>query len=391
MRHHPPAHPPAHPPRSAPDRRFLLAIIFLAISVMTWMYTLLNTDVALMITQRNDLRAAIDAAANLVYGQPGAPPVRASSADIFIYPPATAAAFIPLLPLDPYLAFAIFTLLSYLVYGSSLIALCRRLGYGRRAGLWVALLGGLIVPALNNVIWGQSQLLLVGMILWAILAPSRLVGGLLIGLASYYKLYALLMLAAFFICGERRRAAIGLATLAGIGLLGLATIGWAKHLEFLNGLSIMTEIGARISFSLYGVFSSFGLELSPAYGTPLLGAAWLLGAWRLRRSPMACYAFTFGATLLISPIVWLHYFVFMVPPVIMLYRPAMAQAGPIRLAYILSALLVLNTGLINTYVAARPLLIAAIFGVLALALISLSIGGRLGPAHPVDDDLAIVL
>src|SRR5207247_7361850 len=103
-----------------------------------------------------------------------------------------------------------------------------------------ALLAGLgallLFPAVDTILWSQSQMLLTGVIALAFVAPP-VVGGILIGVAGYYKLYPALLIGTFVLTGDRRRGIAGIATIAALGLASLAFFGLALHLEFLRFLA----------------------------------------------------------------------------------------------------------------------------------------------------------
>ena len=72
--------------------------------------------------------------------------------------------------------------------------------------------------------------------------------------------------------------------------------------------------------------------------TLLLALVWAIGAWRLRADRQRCYAFTLGASLLMSPIVWRNYFLLGIPIAILLYGHVRSQSIVVRLIYAVGVL-----------------------------------------------------
>lgn len=365
-------------PLAAPHPVALLAIVLACASLGE--LALFRVDWRPLIESKNDLRSMIVAAEALLSHRPL---YDATNLCIGCYPspftylPGSVLPFAPLAGMDPYLAFAIFTGLSAALFAGGVAALLVR-ELGARPALALALgAGGLLLfPSIDNVLWGQSQLALVGLVALGLALPP-VAGGILIGVASYYKLYPALLLGALLLSGDRRRAAAGLATALGIGLAGLALFGLETHRAFLAFLPRLADFfnGPSHALANYSVRNHLGIHGAPdalvravALLTP---CAWALGAWRLRRSGALCRAWTLGAMLLISPIVWRSYFLMALPIGILLYPHIRGRSGAWQWIYVTCLALALTAGL-NMFVpplaAAPPLPTIGIAGLCGLCL-----------------------
>jgi len=336
----------------------LLCLLCLSLGMLT----LFHVDWRPLIEGKNDLWSMIGAADAFLHNRPlydVAHPCANSGCFPFpfAYPPGGLLPFIALVGMPPYWAFALFTGLSVAVFVLGVVLLLRRYtGCSRGQALVIGLGGLLLFPAVDNILWGQSQLLLTGMIALAIAAPP-VAGGLLIGVASYYKLYPALLIGAFWLSGDRRRGGVGAATVAVLGLASVAFFGLGPHLEFLRFLAGLVAFFslpqyhiANYSLRSLLVFYDLPARLVDA-ATLLLALVWALGAWRLRGDRQRCYAFTLGASLLMSPIVWRNYFLLGILIAILLYRHVWSQRIVVRSIYAFGVLAVLTAGL-NLFVPA---------------------------------------
>jgi Glycosyltransferase family 87 len=356
----------------------LIVILLLGLLCLSLgMLTLFHVDWRPLIEGKNDLWSMIGAADAFLHSRPlynVAHPCANSGCFPFpfAYPPGGLLPFVALVGVQPYWAFALFTGLSVGVFVLGVVLLLRRYTRCSRGQALAVGLGGLLLfPAVDNILWGQSQLLLTGMIALAITAPP-VAGGLLIGVASYYKLYPALLIGAFWLNGERRRAGVGAATAAVLGLASLAFFGLGPHLEFLRFLASLVAFFSLpqyhiANYSLRSMLVFYDLPMRLVdLATLVVSLGWALGAWRLRDDRQRCYAFTLGASLLMSPIVWRNYFLLGIPIAILLYRYVRSHGIVVQSIYLVGVLMVLTAGL-NLFVPALASLpTVPLIGVVAL-------------------------
>jgi hypothetical protein len=342
--------------------RWIVILLLCLLCLSLGMLTLFHVDWRPLIEGKNDLWSMIGAADAFLHNRPiydVAHPCANSGCFPFpfAYPPGGLLPFIALVGVRPYWAFALFTGVSVGMFVLGVALLLRRCtGCSRGQALLIGLAGLLLFPAIDNILWGQSQLLLTGVIALAIAAPP-VAGGLLIGVASYYKLYPALLIGAFWLSGERRRGGVGAATVAVLGLASLAFFGLGPHLEFLRFLASLVAFFnlpqyhiANYSLRSLLVFYALPAQLVET-ATLLIALGWALGAWRLRGDRQRCYAFTLGASLLMSPIVWRNYFLLGILIAILLYGHVRSQGIAVRSIYAVGVLAVLTAGL-NLFVPA---------------------------------------
>jgi hypothetical protein len=344
----------------APMPAPIIISLFVLLCISLGELGLLRVDWRPLIETKNDLRSMIVAAEAFMSGQPI---YEATNLCLGCYPspftylPGSLLPFVPLAGRDPYLAFTLFTTLSVLIFVAGVAALLRsEIGCRSRAALLLASSGLLLFPVADNIYWGQSQLLLVGAVALGLASPP-LIGGILIGVASYYKLYPALLIGAWVLAGDWRRALAGIGTALLLLLASLAYFGVEQHMQFIAFLGRLADFfnGSGHSLANYSLRNHLGLWGAPALLVralaPLLICAWLAAAWRLRRKRRLCFALTIGATMLISPIVWRSYFLLAIPMAILLYPHVRNSSKALQWIYGASIVAMLTAG-INVFVRA---------------------------------------
>jgi glycosyl transferase family 87 len=134
----------------------------------------------------------------------------------------------------------------------------------------------------------------------------------------------------------RLRAALAGGLLAAAVIVGTwPLIGLSTLRSYPTLLSTLTRVEARSGLSAYALLTRFGMPSAAAQATALVVAAGLaLLAYRVRRSDegdAAAFAIALAACLVVSPIVWLHYYVLLIVPVAIL-SPRLSWAWALPLA-----------------------------------------------------------
>ncbi|HJZ50320.1 MAG TPA: glycosyltransferase family 87 protein, partial [Roseiflexaceae bacterium] len=247
----------------------------------------------------------------------------------YIYPPPIA---LLLLPLPDYLTtWWVWALISLLCWAGALALLLRELSGDLRERVppiwWPLLLGELVAftPVLSHFFWGQTQLqlLLLLTVSWMFLRRGRDVpAGLVLGIAIAVKIFPLLLFAPLL--ARRRWRCLAAATLsAGLILIGsYAAVGWDQAYVFFTDV-LPRHSGSVIAHSTN--HTTIAAMLTNAFGSALLAyyismamrglvmLAVLYGAWRARDTAQA-FALGMTTLVLVTPVVWEHYFVLVYLP-----------------------------------------------------------------------------
>ncbi|MCK9923886.1 glycosyltransferase 87 family protein [Frankia sp. AgPm24] len=257
--------------------------------------------------------AAIQAGHN-PYPTPGTAAVYSGSA--FVYPYLTALPFVPLSSLSA--AGDLF------VAGSVLAVLAGV----RLAGVRDLRVHALVLAASTTVIglqMGTFNALLFAALALAWRARDRaLACGTVVALVIYSKVF-LVPLLVWLLLARRWRAAGAagavLAALIGVSAL-VSPLGLVDYVELLGQLG---RVEARAGISLTGLLTGVGLSISTASRLARLAALVVLAGcwWAARRGHDERLAYTGGvvAALLASPVVWCHYLLLLVAPLLALSRP----------------------------------------------------------------------
>jgi hypothetical protein len=201
-------------------------------------------------------------------------------------------------------------------YSATVFLLVRR--YGREVeGLLIAIWAFGLAGFWDTLFLGQiyMPLLLMAVGAWLLLERREFIwSGILIGLVVSMKPNFLVWPVLLFLSGHRRPALISVAVAALVSLLPIVIMGPEVYHQW---LSLVASDGDRAFFltnaSLSGLAARAGL---PEAGL-LLGAALLLGlaAWAFRQRPGIAEASSAAlvASVLASPLGWIHYTLFLLP------------------------------------------------------------------------------
>ena len=229
--------------------------------------------------------------------------------------------------------------------GGSIVSLC--VIFGSAVGLlfeqrasratWTTTLVGLAASyaVFLTVTLTASSVLAVGLLTGAWLLRRReLTAGALIGTAAALRLYPAAILLALLVAGRRRTVAAGVAAAGAFTLAGFVLAGPSASLTF-AGLAMHLASPASIAPARW-----LG-PLAQAIGVGLL----ILSGLRLRRDPddLIAYGLACAGMLWVSPLVWDHYVLALVPLVVGLAvrRPAFGFASAAMLPAWLAGGLVL--------------------------------------------------
>jgi hypothetical protein len=304
--------------------------------------------------------------------------------------------FEPFTYLRPRAAFWIWTAINFLALAIAMYLLLahRRELSGRTA--W--LLAGLILmsaPVDLNFYWGQSQLIILALMVAAMRAMERErdgTAGLLIASVGLLRAYPLLLVGYFVV--RRKWRAVGFAT-AGIAagvFLTVAALGFTQSLSFVHGASWVTDYSmmnrvdnlslgpfvSRTFWALTGTASGsstdwirrVGIAVADIVVLGMTIRATLADAnrgdpdWRI-------YSLWIATSIMLSPVGWHHYLVLLAIPFVQLAASAADGRSSSRavwmaaLAYVLSAV---SLRVFNRFLMPPPTEFQLIFPWLARAL-----------------------
>jgi glycosyl transferase family 87 len=238
--------------------------------------------------------------------------------DKFVYPPSTAFFFAPLTVVPLAVAQTVMLALGAVCVFAALRLLEVRdwRCYGVAA---------MSAPAVNSLALGAvTSFLLVGVAAAWRYRDRPGPAGLVVALTAVCKLY-LWPLGLWLLVTRRSRAALfAAATAVVLVIAGWAAIGFAGMRSYPHLLRVLANVEAGTSYSPVAL-----LDLSGAAGGLLtLGLAALLVvavgfAARSADGDRRAFALAVAGSLLITPIVWLHYFLLLLVP-IALYRPRLS-------------------------------------------------------------------
>jgi glycosyl transferase family 87 len=275
--------------------------------------------------------------------------------------------FEPLTLIRPRPAFWIWTAINFSALALAMYwLLAHRRGLSVRTG-W--LLAGLILmsaPVNQNLYWGQSQLIVLALMVAAMRAMERErdgAAGLLIASAGLLRAYPLLLVGYFVVRRKWRAVAYASAGIAVGGFATVAALGLTQTLSFVHGASWLTDkyLATRVdNLSLAPFVSRTFWALT---GTALGSDDWarraaiavadtvVLGLtiratladtnrgdpdWRI-------YSLWIAASVMLSPVAWHHYLVLLTIPFVQMVagsaqgRSSSRAVWMAALAYFLSA------------------------------------------------------
>lgn len=219
--------------------------------------------------------------------------------------------------------------------GLAVLAALRILGVTDRR---VLALGLLSLPAVYGTLMGNvSLLLLVGIALAWRYRDRKLAGGIAVGLLVGIKLLLWPLLVWLLITRRFRSAVVGAATGAAAVLFSWALIGFRGLPEYphlVHLVSASTAGPRALSLSVLG--GQLGLPTSGAHLLQLACGGLVLALAALvaerRDGDRRAFSLTVVAALVLSPVVWLHYFAFLLVP-IALASPGWGAAWSIPWAF----------------------------------------------------------
>jgi Glycosyltransferase family 87 len=261
------------------------------------------------------------AARAVVHGQspyPAATPAGVAHFDKFVYPPATAFLFAPLAELPLLLAQIVMLVLGVVCVFAALWLFDVRdwRCYG---------IAAVSSPAVNSLALGAvTSFMLVGVAAAWRYRDRPVPSGLLVAVTAVGKLF--LWPLALWLLATRRLRAAAVAVAAGAVLLaaGWAAIGFAGMRSYPHLLRVLSRIEEGTSYSPVALFRLSGSAagmLTVALAALLVLAVVL--AARGADGDRRALALAVIGSLLVTPIVWLHYFLLLLVP-IALYRPRLS-------------------------------------------------------------------
>jgi hypothetical protein len=287
----------------------------------------------------------------------------------YIYPPSGLIAFVPLVPLTRTMGLAwtasLWSWIDTAAMLAGLILIPRQLGLrGERLG-WAMLVVTISGPLLIEVSSGQVQGVVILLLALSWRSWPRPSSGLFLGLALAVKPISPLLLVAPLLLRRPRVTGIAAMTLLALNLAFLPLIGsdatsfyLFHYLPFLQGhvthdvanLSLanllQTWIGGRslLPRDANGISPLHAMLLADVLLWAIRAALLLLWArelWRNRRPAIELFIITLAMVPLLSGMAWPHYYVFILPAVLLL----LASPSPsLRKATWVGALLILFNG-----------------------------------------------
>jgi hypothetical protein len=217
---------------------------------------------------------------------------------------------------DPVQSFRVWWWFSLACYVAAVLLLLRRYATGLEvpliavwafglAGFWDTLyLGQIYMP-----------LVLVAVIAWLQLEQGRAVSaGILIGLLVSLKPNFLVWPVLLFLAGYRLPSLLSVATAAAIAVIPLLAFGPSIYVDWLR---LVASDGERAIFLTNASFAGLAARMGVPTAATILSALLLLtlAAWAFYRRPsvLAVSSFALLASLLASPLGWIHYTLFLLP------------------------------------------------------------------------------
>lgn len=271
------------------------------------------------------------------------PPTSNGTVLPFTYPPFALMALLPTAMLPPALGLPLVTVLSMVLLGGVVFVLVlalRGTGRGYTVPALVAIGAQLLTPLADPVHstlgFGQVNILLMAMVTADCLAPDRLVArgrwprGVLVGLAAAIKLTPAAFVLFFVLRKDFRAAGTAVGTfLTSVGAAFVVLPG--PSLDYWTRVMFATErIGPPDHVSNQSLRGA-AARLFPEVGgtalwlfTALLVLALTVFAVRRARRPEVALAAVALCGLLVSPVSWVHHWVWLVPALLVLGRQAVA-------------------------------------------------------------------
>jgi hypothetical protein len=250
-------------------------------------------------------------------------------------PPVSALLFRAFDLAPPETAFAVWTVVSALCHGLAAGLLIRRHLSGveaAAAALWAAAMAGFLDTLYLGQIYTPLALSAAGA--WLLLERGRgVAAGALIGLVAALKPNFLVWPVLLALAGHRRPALAAGAVFAAVSAAPLAALGPGVYARW---FSVIAEDGARAAFltnaSLAGFAARLGAPLAGLAASAALLAGLALWALARRPDPLRASGFALVAAVLASPLGWVHYTLFLLPPILARWRRPAIWASAVALA-----------------------------------------------------------
>jgi hypothetical protein len=266
----------------------------------------------------------------------------------YIYPPLLAVLFVPLTTLPMHAAAQAWFFLNLALYGVSLWTLWRALDLGRLSRnlplLWT--LAFLFPPALYTIYKGQVNiliLLLLTMTYWFDVKGAQRSAGIALGVAAMIKVIPIFLLPYFAWRKKYTLCLATVATLAVIGILGLATVGIGPHQTYVSSVlpSLAQPRPNPSNQSLGGFFSlllidnpfsdnlvhsSMLWKAATLFSSAVLVAGLIFALWHSRHTTGRTdleLSLIIALLPLVANIAWVDLFVVLVIPYAALYKCAL--------------------------------------------------------------------
>jgi alpha-1,2-mannosyltransferase len=326
---------------------------------------------SLAIDFHQSFRPAVEAVLN--GDSPYPPPVAESMAqrDAFVYLPLGAFVYAPFVALPPLVADLVVSGLMILLALASMWIL--RVRDWRCYGL--VILSPAVISAIQTANLTLPLLLALAAI-WA-LRQRALLPGLVLALTLATKLFLWPVFVWLVATRRYRAAAVSAATTAVLVVGSWAVIGFAGVRDYPALLRVLAQALEHDSYTIFALASDFGAPDLLARGAGIaVGTATLAGCWILGRRGDETRSFTLAilAALLLTPIIWLHYFALLLVPVAIVHkRLSLLWATPLLLWLFLQGF-----GNGTTFQTAWTLGVAALVALLLL---------RVRPAVAAPDDV----
>ncbi|MGC2754928.1 glycosyltransferase family 87 protein [Candidatus Binatus sp.] len=277
--------------------------------------------------------------------------------------------FEPLTRMRPRVAFWIWIAINFSALAIAMyLLLVRRPGLPGRTALLLAGLMLMSAPVNLNFYWGQSQLIVLALMVAAMRAMERDrdgTAGLLIAAAALLRAYPLLLVGYFVIRRKRRAVNFEIAGIAAGGFATLAILGLAQTLSFIHGALWLTDyrvvnrldnlsLGPFVSRMFWSITGIAPGSSADWVRRAAIGAADVLVLGLTIRATLAVsdrrdpdwriYSLWIATAVMLTPVGWHHYLVLLAIPFVQMVASATEDRSSSRaiwmaaLAYFLSAI-----------------------------------------------------
>jgi hypothetical protein len=235
-------------------------------------------------------------------------------------PPISALLFQAFDVADPYVTYQVWRWISVAVYAAAILLLVSRVG-NRVEALIIAIWAFALAGFWDTLFLGQIYLPLVlaGVAAWLLLERGAgLWAGLLIGIVVAMKPNFLVWPVLLLLSGQHRSALAAFVTAGAISLIPLVIYGPDVYRQWFE---LVAADGGRALFLTNGSFAGLAARAGiPSFGL-VLGFLLLIGlaawAWWRRPDVLTVSALALLASILASPLGWIHYTLFLLPVIVM--------------------------------------------------------------------------